>query len=130
MTTKVLLIDRDKLSEEDLQTKHLAELKLMADYDFTMPEFAEKLNAHINFSNQFLVYPYEVMEDEITLEQDGSHDIIVNKQLEVHIGKSDVGYYVDLFRYATDEELSQDDYDMDADFISGCTAWEDDFIKD
>ena len=65
-------------------------------------------------------------EIKIKMGEDDWFDVIINNELLVHIKRNDVGYSVDLYKNSTEEEMSEDDYDFDGDFISGCTAWDDD----
>ena len=48
-------------------------------------------------------------------------DIAINKHLFLHIVRSDCGYFIDSYKYATQEELSSDDYDFDSDYIDSLT---------
>ena len=66
----------------------------------------------------------------ITMVEDDAFDVIVNGELEVHIKRNDIGYSVDLYRHATQEEMEDDDYDFDDDFISACTALDDDLTRE
>lgn len=68
-------------------------------------------------------------EIKIKLKEDDAFDVIVNGELEVHIKRNDIGYSVDLYRYATQEEMEADDYDFDGDYISSCTALDEDLSK-
>lgn len=73
-----------------------------------------------------------IQEDEkvsIVLKEDEAFDVIVNGELEVHIKRNDIGYSVDLYKHATLEEMEDDDYDFDGDYISSCTALDDDLDK-
>jgi len=47
------------------------------------------------------------------------YDVIVNNKLLVHICRNDVGYNVDLYKHNTDP--------IDEDYISTCTALDDDW---
>lgn len=67
---------------------------------------------------------------QLRMKEDDCFDVIVNNELEVHIRRNDVGYSVDLYRHATQEEMEDDDYDFDSDFISACTALDDDIHGD
>lgn len=62
----------------------------------------------------------------INLVEDEFFDVIVNNQLEIHIRRNDIGYSVDLYKYVPQENM-QEDHAFDDDFISGCTALDDDF---
>ena len=62
----------------------------------------------------------------IKMVEDDYFDVIVNDQLEIHIKRNDIGYSVDLYKYIPQESM-QEDHDFDNDFISGCTALDDDF---
>ena len=64
----------------------------------------------------------------IVLKEDEAFDVIVNGELEVHIKRNDIGYSVDLYKHATPEEMEDDDYDFDGDYISSCTAYDDDLV--
>ena len=65
----------------------------------------------------------------ITMKEDDSFDIIVNGELEVHIRCNDIGYSVDLYKHASQEDMEADDYNFDGDFIDGMLVYFDD-IRD
>lgn len=46
-----------------------------------------------------------------------SVEIEINKKLLLHLSRSEGGFCFDFYKYATEEELSRDDYDYDSDFI-------------
>lgn len=56
-------------------------------------------------------------------------DIAINKHLFLHIVRSDCGYVIDSYKYATQEELSKDDYDYDNDFVASMPIFDDDLEK-
>ena len=53
--------------------------------------------------------------ENITLLEDDSFDIVINKKLEVHIRRNDNGYSFDFYKTATSPT---EDHDWDSDFIS------------
>lgn len=53
--------------------------------------------------------------ENITLLEDDSFDIVINKKLEVHIRRNDNGYSFDFYKTAINPP---DDHDWDSDFIS------------
>lgn len=69
-------------------------------------------------------------EIKIKMGEDDWFDVVINNELLVHIKRNDIGYSVDLYKNATEEEMSQDDYDFDGDFISGCIALDDDLTNE
>lgn len=68
-------------------------------------------------------------EIKIKMGEDDWFDVVINNELLVHIKRNDIGYSVDLYKNATEEEMSKDDYDFDGDFISSCIALDDDLIS-
>lgn len=59
----------------------------------------------------------KIEEDKVFLEVNPPMDIVINRQLELHITSTKDEIIVDGYIYRTDEELEDEEHDMDEDYI-------------
>ena len=126
---KVFVVSLDKIEELDIQTSTLETMSI---------EELEKISCgvlepkqaikHLNFPE---ISPYdvedhlfiyrEIEEDQLNLAMgvDDYHDVIINKELHIHIKSDEEGYAMDLYPYRDDQSLDDEDRDLDDDLISG-----------
>ena len=121
MADKVFVISLEKLEEQNIEIANLyhmpvGSLELMADFVFTPKEAVEQLNfpeqAKFNPEGYQCVYR-EIGDEEIHVKMgiDDWQEVIINKDLQVHIHTSDEGYTVDLYAYNEDTPDEERDYD-------------------
>ena len=70
--------------------------------------------------DDYILIPKHVDDEEIpvVLHEDDAVDILINKELELHIKRNDIGYSFDFYNPA-DAKAMEEDYDFDGDFIKG-----------
>lgn len=62
------------------------------------------------------------MNDDIFLNITTPQTIIINNTIELRITKNTNkkdGYYIDVYKYRTEEEMEDEEYDPDEDFVDG-----------
>lgn len=75
----------------------------------------------------FINYNSQTSELEVQIANEDWQDIVINKELVLHVSKSaDGGYIVDLYR---NSKLSEE-YMYEEDFITSVTLWYDDLRRD
>ena len=127
MADKVFLIKYEELESKGilphtLYNLPIPDLEKLATRVLTPKEAVERFNDNrINTEVYFTVYR-EVGDVEIHVEMgaDDWQEIIVNKDLQIHIATKDEGYSIDL--YAWNEDTPDDERDYDSEFISSCWA--------
>ena len=76
---------------------------------------------------EFINYNSQTSELEVQMADESWQDIVINKELVLHVSKStDGGYIVDLYR---NSKLSEE-YMYEEDFITSVTVWYDDLRRD
>ena len=127
MADKVFVISNAELEKRNIQPHTLYStsiplLEELATEVYTAKEAVEKFNNNeIDTNENFVVYR-EIGDEEIHVQM-GKNDwqeIVINKDLQVHISSGDEGYSVDL--YAWNEDTADDERDYDNEFISSCWA--------
>ena len=133
MSKKILVIPFDRLEEKNIQIKDVNKVPLMglkefAVADWTVDELIDYINTAPDFreldEETHLFYTYEQQDDEIfeDLQEDNSIEVILNNELQLHIKRNELDYTVDFYKWATDEEMSADDYDFDSDYIKSVSV--------
>lgn len=118
MADKVFVVNNEKLDNMKMELATLyhipiPDLEKLADMVLTPKEAVEKFNNdEINTSEYQCVYR-EIGDEEIhvKMSKEDWQEVIINKDLQVHIHTSDEGYTVDLYAYNEDTPDEERDYD-------------------
>ena len=81
--------------------------------------------------DDYILIPKHVDDEEIpvVLHEDDAVDILINKELELHIKRNDIGYSFDFYNPADAKAMEEDDYDFDGDFIKGFVIEDDELAE-
>lgn len=81
--------------------------------------------------DDYILIPKHVDDEEIpvVLHEDDAVDILINKELELHIKRNDIGYSFDFYNPADAKAMEADDYDFDGDFIKGFVIEDDELAE-
>ena len=81
--------------------------------------------------DDYILIPKHVDDEEIpvVLHEDDAVDILVNKELELHIKRNDIGYSFDFYNPTDAKAMEEDDYDFDGDFIKGFVIEDDELAE-
>ena len=81
--------------------------------------------------DDYILIPKHVDDEEIpvVLHEDDAVDILINKELELHIKRNDIGYSFDFYNPADAKAMEEDDYDFDGDFIKGFVIEDDELSE-
>ena len=121
MADKVFVVNNEKLypanpeGMETIQLYHMSipDLEKLADMVLTPKQAVEKFNNDEISTSEYQCVYREIADDEIhvTMGKNDWQEVIINKDLQVHIHTSDEGYTVDLYAYNEDTPDEERDYD-------------------
>lgn len=128
MATNIFVINLDKCEQRslaDLNKLTPSELISLADKIITPQQFCEMINSEIyaidgeNYSpEEFYFVSKDVADEEIhvTMGEDDWQEIIINKELHLHITCSEGNYNFDYYRWFEGMDMDED-HDFDSDYI-------------
>ena len=125
MADKVYIISKEQVKDTDL-LKNLtpAQLEQMAYRVQTPEQVIQDLNTSYLYDRDKFYYVYKHILDEeihVSLGKDDSQEVIVNKDLQIHINTNGgEGYNIDLYAY--NEDTPYEERDFDKEFITSCYA--------
>lgn len=81
--------------------------------------------------DDYILIPKHVDDEElpVVLHEDDAVDILINKELELHIKRNDIGYSFDFYNPTDAKAMEEDDYDFDGDFIKGFVIEDDELSE-
>lgn len=144
---KVFLINKHKteLTLQDLNTRPVSDLISLADFIIPASEAVncltglKQLNQVSNIISvskttspkvqiddyMFITGTIDTDEIGFVLHDEDCKDLLINKELEVHIRRNETGYSFDFYKHASESDMEDDDYDFDGDFIKGYVVCDD-----
>ena len=144
---KVFLINKHKteLTLQDLNTRPVSDLISLADFIIPASEAVncltglkqlDQVSNIISMSKttspkvqiddyMFITGTIDTDEIGLVLHNEDCKDILINKELEVHIRRNETGYSFDFYKHASESDMEDDDYDFDGDFIKGYVVCDD-----
>lgn len=148
MANNVFLLKRERANELGLNptildNRTVSELITLADYVVPAMDVIRNLSGlsplvvfdgtrEVEISlDDYILIPKHVDDEEIpvVLHEDDAVDILINKELELHIKRNDIGYSFDFYNPADAKAMEEDDYDFDGDFIKGFVIEDDELAE-
>lgn len=148
MANNVFLLKRERANELGLNpvilnNRTVSELIALADYVVPAMDVIRNLSGlsplvvfdgtrEVEISlDDYILIPKHVDDEEIpvVLHEDDAVDILINKELELHIKRNDIGYSFDFYNPADAKAMEEDDYDFDGDFIKGFVIEDDELAE-
>ena len=148
MANNVFLLKRERANELGLNpvilnNRTVSELIALADYVVPAMDVIRNLSGlsplvvfdgtrEVEISlDDYILIPKHVDDEEIpvVLHEDDAVDILVNKELELHIKRNDIGYSFDFYNPTDAKAMEEDDYDFDGDFIKGFVIEDDELSE-
>ena len=148
MVNNVFLLKRERAKELGLNptildNRTVSELIALADYVVPAMDVIRNLSGlsplvvfdgtrEVEISlDDYILIPKHVDDEEIpvVLHEDDAVDILVNKELELHIKRNDIGYSFDFYNPTDAKAMEEDDYDFDGDFIKGFVIEDDELAE-
>ena len=120
MTDKVFVVNLEELEDKNIEIASLyhmpiPDLTQLADFVLSPKQAIEHFNSDtLPIENDKVTFVYREIGDEeihVKMSKDDWQEVIVNKDLQVHIHTSDEGYTVDLYAYNEDTPDEERDYD-------------------
>ena len=125
MKEKLFLVSKSNYSFERLKNKSVPELTVIAEYVLeSFGSFSTLVTEGIINISEYHLIPKQVEEEEHHVQigkQDDWLDVVINKELQLHINTNGgEGYNIDLYAY--NDDVSDDDRYWDSEYISSTHA--------